>query len=311
MAEPMKVAYIFPGQGSQWVGMGHDLYDNFDSARTVFKQADDTLGFSLSRLCFNGPEDTLRQTVNAQPAIVTVSLACLKATLTEAGDDGIPPPVFVAGHSLGEYTALAAAGALDFASTIYLARERGRLMYEAGLSRSGGMAAIIGLNETTLTKLCSETDTWIANINCPNQIVISGAKENLVKAIESAKSRGAHHIIPLSVSGAFHTLLMQPAADGIAKTITTLPFTNPTTPIIANTTAQPLTSAELIKEELLKQLCSCIQWQRSVEYMVNTGVSTFIEMGPGKVLSGLIKRIDKGVKTLNIGDVSAIEGIAN
>ncbi len=311
MAEPMKVAYIFPGQGSQWVGMGRDLYDNFDSAKTVFEQADDALGFSLSQLCFDGPEDELRQTINAQPAIVTVSLACLKATLAEAGSDGIPPPTFVAGHSLGEYTALAAAGVLDFANTIYLARERGRLMYEAGLSQPGGMAAIIGLDEAPLAELCTETDTWIANINCPSQLVISGARDNLAKAIELAKSRGAHRTVPLSVSGAFHTLLMQPAADGIAETIATLPFIDPAIPIIANTTAQPLTNAELIKEELLRQLCNCIQWQRSIEYMVNDGVSTFVEIGPGRVLSGLIKRIDRDVKTLNIGDVNAISGMAS
>ncbi|MFC1995525.1 ACP S-malonyltransferase, partial [Chloroflexota bacterium] len=290
--------------------MGRDLYDKFDSAKTVFKQADDALGFSLSRLCFNGPEDELRQTINAQPAMVTVSLACLKAILVEADSDGISPPTFVAGHSLGEYTALAAAGVLDFTDTICLARERGRLMYEAGLSQPGGMAAIIGLEEPSLAELCTETNTWIANINCPNQLVISGARENLTKAMELAKSRGAYRAIPLSVSGAFHTLLMQPAVDGIADAIAILPFTDSAIPIIANTTAQPLTSAELIKEELLKQLCNCIQWQSSVEYMVNNGVSTFVEIGPGKVLSGLIKRIEKNVKTLNIGDVNAIEGIA-
>jgi len=311
MAEPMKVAYVFPGQGSQWVGMGRDLYHNFDSAKAVFDQADEILGFPLSRLCFEGPEDELRQTINVQPALVTVSLACLKAAHDVTGGNRLPPPTFVAGHSLGEYTALAAAEVLDFATTVYLARERGRLMYEAGLRRPGGMVAIIGLDEASLAEVCNQTDTRIANINCLGQLVISGAKENLTKAADLAKTRGAHRTIPLPVSGAFHTPLMQSAVDGMAEIVATLSFHKPLIPIIANTTAQPLTTAEQLKTELLGQLCNSVQWQRSVEYMVDDGVSTFIEIGPGKVLSGLIKRINKNVKTLNIGDTAAIKGIAS
>jgi len=308
--ELTKFAYVFPGQGSQWVVMGRDLYQNFDSAKAVFEQADETLGFPLSRLCFEGPEDELRQTINVQPALVTVSLACLKAA-QDVSDNGLPPPAFVAGHSLGEYTALAVAEVLDFATTVYLARERGRLMYEAGLRRPGGMVAIIGLGEAPLAEVCSETDTRIANINSPGQLVISGAKENLTRAADLAKTRGAYRTIPLPVSGAFHTPLMQSAVDGMSEIVDTLSFRKPLIPIIANTTAQPLTTAEQVKTELLKQWCNSVQWQRSGEYMVNDGVSTFIEIGPGKVLSGLIMRIDKNVKTLSIGDAAAISNIVN
>jgi len=307
MAEPIKVAYVFPGQGAQGVGMGRDLYQNFDSAKAVFDQADEALGFHLSKLCFEGPEDELLQTINAQPAIVTVSFACLEAS-RNAGN-GLPAAGFVAGHSLGEYTALAAAGVLDFATTVYLARERGRLMHEAGQIIPGGMAAIIGLDESVLTEVCAETGAGIANINCPGQIVISGAEGNLTQAMDLAKAKGAHRVIRLQVSGAFHTPLMQPAVDGMAEIIATLSFNQPTIPIIGNTTAQPLTTVESIKEELLRQLCNCVEWQRSVEYMVNDGVSTLIELGPGRVLAGLIKRIDRNVNILNIGDAEAIRNI--
>ena len=309
VAESVRAAYIFPGQGSQWVGMGRDLHDSFDSAKAVFKQADEALGFSLSRLCFDGPDDELCQTINAQPAIVTVSLAFLSVLPDTVGSNGIPAPAYVAGHSLGEYTALAAAGVVDFATAIYLARERGRLMHQAGLKRPGGMVAVIGLDETVLAEICAQTDTRIANVNCPGQLVISGAKDNLSKAAALAEARGAYRTIPLLVSGAFHTPLMQPAVDGMSQIMANISFAEPLVPIIANTTAQEITTAQLVKDELLRQLCNGVQWQRSIEYMVDKGVSTFIEIGPGKVLSGLIKRINRNVRTLNIGDAQAIKNL--
>jgi len=310
MTEPVKVAYVFPGQGAQTVGMGLDLRDNFDSAKAVFEQSDEVLGIPLSRLCFEGPEEELRLTINAQPALVTVSFACLKA-IQDISGSSLPAPAFVAGHSLGEYTALAASNVLDFATTVYLARERGRLMHEAGLKRPGGMVAIIGLDEASLAEVCNETDTRIANFNSPGQLVISGAMENLPKAAELAIARGASRIIPLQVSGAFHTPLMQTAMEGLSEIIATLDFQNPAVPIIANTTAQPLTNAEEVKTELIEQMCNAVQWQRSIEYMVNDGVSSFIEIGPGRVLSGLIKRINRDVNTQNIGDAETIKNLIN
>ncbi len=306
VSEAVKVAHIFPGQGVQKTGIGRDLYDRFEVAREVFKQADERLGFPLSRLCFEGPDTELQQTINAQPAIVTVSFACLKAA-NDRGGCQLAPPQYVAGHSLGEYTALAAVGVLDFTDAVYLARERGRLMHEAGQNQPGGMVAVIGLDEASLAEVCREAGVQIANINCPGQIVISGAKENLSRAVELAREKGASRIIPLEVSGAFHTPLMQLAADGMAEIIAGLNFRPPAVPIVANTTAKPLTTGEQVKEELLRQLCNCVQWQRSVEYMVDSGVAAFIEIGPGKVLTGLIKRINRDAKLVNVGSAADVE----
>lgn len=300
----MKVAYVFPGQGAQWVGMGLDLYQCFEQSRAVFEQADAALGFPLSHLCFEGPEAELRDTVNVQPAIVTVSLACLAAVR-----DKLPAPAFVAGHSLGEYTALAVSGALDFNTAVSLARERGRLMHEAGCQSPGSMAAVLGIDEDKLAGICAETGTRIANINCPGQLVVSGHTGGVARAVEMAKAGGARRVVPLAVSGAFHTELMRPAALGLSQFLDDLDFGEPEVPIIANTTAEPVAGGEALKSELLEQLCNCVQWQRSVEYMISRGVNTFIEIGPGKVLSGLIKRINPEVETRNIGDAAVIAKI--
>jgi [acyl-carrier-protein] S-malonyltransferase len=308
MVEATKIAHVFPGQGAQAVGMGRDLYDSYPAARAVFEQADEALGFSLSTICFEGPEDELRKTINTQPALVTVSFACLRAA-QETGK-GLPAPAFVAGHSLGEYTALAATGVLDFADTVRLARERGRLMYEAGLKQPGSMAAIIGLDEPVLAEICQQTDICIANYNCPGQLVISGATAGVEQAVELAKERGASRAVLLEVSGAFHSSLMQSAVDGMAEILPTISFRNPIIPIVANVTAQPLTTGEAVRAELLDQLRNGVQWQRSIEYMLGQGVAGIIEIGPGRVLTGLMRRINRDVETLNIGDAEAVKALA-
>ncbi len=309
MPETAKVAYVFPGQGAQSVGMGRDLYESFASAKALFKQADDVLGFSLSKLIFEGPDEELRLTINTQPALLTVSYICLKIAQETSGGK-LTAPAFLAGHSLGEYTALAAANVIDFTTAVFLARERGRLMHEAGLKEPGGMVAIIGLDENVLLEVCSQTGTQIANFNCPGQLIISGAMVNLPKAAEYAQAKGASRVIPLQVSGAFHSPLMQPAKEGLFQIIAKLPFRDPVVPIIANVTAKPMTTAEEIKTELIEQLCNCVQWHRSVEYMVKNGVSTIYEIGPGKVLNGLIKRINKNIDIRNIGDIAAIKSLS-
>jgi [acyl-carrier-protein] S-malonyltransferase len=299
VAEKPKIALVFPGQGSQQVGMGYDIYSKSAWARDVFDEADSVLGFPLSSVCFNGPEALLRQTVNAQPAILTVSIALLRA-ISEFQEGHFDSPAFVAGHSLGEYSALVASGVVDFATSLRLARERGQLMQEASDRVPSGMMAVIGLAESEVREICSQSQVEIANINSPGQIVISGDKEALKRATVIAKEKGARRVIPLEVSGAFHSRLMQSARDGMAQFVSELVFQAPLIPIIANTTATPLTTAEAVKAELVNQLCHPIQWQGSVEYMIERGATTFIEIGPGKVLSGLIRWIDNGVRVLNI-----------
>lgn len=306
----MKAAYVFPGQGSQKVGMGYDLYENFASARKIFDQADKVLDAPISKLCFEGPAEDLQLTINAQPALLTTSFACLQA-IREANGIKLPPPELVAGHSLGEYTALAVAGVFDFATAVYLARERGRLMYETGLLQPGGMTAIIGFDESSLIEVCKESGTWLANINSPQQLVISGAIENLKIAAELAKARGARRAIPLPVSGAFHTPMMQKAADAMSEILDSISLRNPDIPVIANTTAEPINTGNQVKAELINQLCNGVQWQRSIEFMLTSGVDTFVEVGPGEVLTGLIKRINGNSLTINIGDTRTINNLNN
>lgn len=310
MMEREKVAYVFPGQGSQEVGMGFDVYVHFASAREVFDEVDKVLGFPLSRLCFEGPEDELVQTINVQPAVLTTSIALLRAA-EEASGQGLPPPAFVGGHSLGEYTALVAANVLSLAEAVRLVRERGRLMHEAGRRRPGGMVAIIGLDQQVVEDICLFTGTEISNINSPGQVVISGSEDNLAKARRLAQLKGARRIIPLKVSGAFHSSLMEPAIAGLKDAISKFNFTPPTIPIVANVTAEPLTEAEAIKVELVRQIRHCVQWQRSIENIIDKGVTIFFEIGPGEVLTGLIRRISPGVQTFNVGNVKSVTEMSN
>jgi [acyl-carrier-protein] S-malonyltransferase len=300
-----KLAFVFPGQGAQFPGMGQDAWDQFDASRAVFKAADERLGFSISRLCFEGPEDKLKETAIAQPAMVTTCLAYLAAVRDM---EVLPQPDFVAGHSLGEYTALAVAGALDFTDVIQLSALRGRLMQLAANETPGSMAAVMGMNESELCAVVANGGVYIANYNSPGQLVISGARDNMTSIIETLTAKGAR-VVPLAVSGAFHTPLMAPAAEGLARVVERLEFKDAAIPVIANTTGQPITAAEDIRAELLRQLTESVYWQKSVEYMIAQGVGTFVEIGPGKVLTGLIRRIDRGVRAMNIGDATAIKSM--
>ena len=310
MAELPKAAYVFPGQGSQSTGMGSDLYNTYTIAREVFDEADASLGFSLSRLCFEGPEEELTKTHNVQPAILVVSIACLKSLETAAIAD-LPLPAFLAGHSLGEYTALVAAGALDLADAVVLVRERGRLMYEAGLRNPGSMLAVIGLDENTVKAVCLQTGTEISNVNCPGQIVVSGGVEALAEANRLGKSKGARAMIPLKVSGAFHSALMEPVIAEFSETVSNVRLRPPSIPVISNVTAQQLTDVDSIRKELVKQLRNCIQWQRSVECMIRSGIAAFYEIGPGRVLSGLIRRINSELPIFNVSGIEDIAQLAH
>jgi [acyl-carrier-protein] S-malonyltransferase len=309
MAELPKVAYVFPGQGSQSTGMGLDLYNSYPSAKEVFAEADASLGFPLSRLCFEGPEEELKKTHNVQPAILVVSIACLKA-LEEAAIANFPSPTFVAGHSLGEYTALVAAGVLGLTDAVLLVRERGRLMYEAGLKNPGSMLAVIGLDEEIVRDISFHSGAEISNINCPGQIVVSGTAKALAEADKLARTRGARILIPLRVSGAFHSALIEPVLAEFSRIVSNVKFKPPLIPVISNLSARPLTDIDSIKEELVKQLRNCIQWQRSVEYMMHSGIITFYEIGPGRVLTGLIRRINSELQIFNISGVEDITQLA-
>jgi len=308
MVEAIKVAYVFPGQESHSVGMGLDLYVHYSSAREVFDEVDKALGFPLSHLCFEGPQEDLRQTVNVQPAVLTTSVACLRAA-QEVSNNGIPEPTFVAGHDVGTYAALVAAGALSLSDAVRLIRERGRLMNEAGQRTVGGMVSMTGLDIEVFKNISFSTGAEIAYIDAPDQVTLSGNQESLTKAKRLAQIKGARRILPLRVSGPFNSSLMEPAITRLRNTISEFTFNKPSVPIVANATAQPLTDLEAIKEELVSQIVRPVQWQQSVEPMIAQGVTTFFEMGPGEILTKLIKRISPGAQTFNINSAQTISEI--
>ena len=299
-----NTAFIFPGQGSQKGGMGRDLID-FPVSANVFKRVDDALGRKLSDIIFNGPDDELMLTRNAQPAIMTVSIACYEA-LKEKSGDLFPVPQYVAGHSLGEYTSLYVSGALDLEETAKLVSLRGELMQDACDQNPGTMAALIGLDEKAVYEISRQTGTYVSNINTDLQTVISGDKAAIISAIDLATSRGAKRAIPLKVAGAFHSDLMRPAADKLENYINDLKFSNPKIPIIANCSAKPLTKTSDIKQELIHQICNCVDWNKSVKYMINSGVDSFIEYGHGGVLGNMIKRIDSESNITSVDTTDSI-----
>jgi [acyl-carrier-protein] S-malonyltransferase len=303
-----SVALVFPGQGSQYVGMGRELLDASPAAKRVIEEADEILGVSLSKLTFNGPAPELEDTFNAQPAILTASVAAL-AAIRERLDERKQSltPAMVAGHSLGEFTALVAADVLSFPDALTLVRERGRLMKEAGERSPGAMAAILGLDDNVLADVCAEAGdagvVVIANANCPGQTVISGEVTAIERAMELARARGAKRAVRLGISIASHSPLMAEASAVFAERVAQIPLADPSVPVVANVTASPLTTAAEIRHEISVQIERPVNWTGSVQAMIAAGVDTFVEIGPGNVLAGLIKRIDRNVQTRAITDL--------
>ncbi len=292
-------AWVFPGQDAQFVGMGRDLVERSPAAREVFDVADAALGISISRLCFEGPEAELARTINTQPAIMTHSIAALMAAL----DEGTIThrPAFVAGHSLGEYAALVTSGAVTFEDGVRLVRERGRLMQEACDREPGTMAAILGMAPDALRDICSRLGAAICNINAPGNITIGGSTAAVAAASAAATVAGAVRVIPLAVSGAFHTPLMRSAAEGMQDVLASVAFRAPMIPVISNVTAQPIVSADGLPQELTAQITHPVLWVDSVEAMRDSGMTEVVEFGPTRVLTGLIRRIDRAIGLKNIG----------
>lgn len=300
-----KVAWVFPGQGAQEPGMGRDLFERYASARELYERADATLGRALSTLCFEGPAEALNSTANAQPAMYVTSLACLAAA-TEAGAVAVDPAL-VAGHSLGEYTALAAVGALEFEAGLRLVAERGRLTASAAEAQPGSMAAILGLDEPAITAVCEEAGAEVCNLNAPGQIVIGGHTSAVERACKLAAERGARRAVLLDVTGAFHTSLMQPAVDEFRRAVESTAIKAPRMPLVANATASELHEPKAIAAELVHQLTHPVRWIQCVEYMAGAGITDVIELGPGRVLTGLIKRITPDIALKNINSAASLE----
>lgn len=298
-----KTAFVFPGQGAQEVGMGKDAYDALESIRAIYDKGDEVLGFPLSKLVFEGPEEELKQTVNTQPALLTTSAAYLEALRGKGWQ-----PDFVAGHSLGEYSALVAAGVLTYEDAVKLVRLRGQFMEEAVPGGIGAMAAVLGADRDALAELCravleSDGPVELANVNCPGQIVISGSAAGVQAASARVKEIGAKRAIPLEVSGPFHSSLMKEAAEKLAEELKRVEFKAPSVPVVVNVTAEPVTDPEIIRGLLVEQVYSPVLWQDSVERLIAEGVDTFVEIGSGSVLAGLIRKIDKTVKVIAVNSL--------
>lgn len=305
-----KIAFVFPGQGSQHVGMGKDMYNGVPESRRLFERADEVLGMPLSKLIFEGPDGDLKQTANTQPALLTTSVALYEAFAAK----GIRPD-YVAGHSLGEYSALTAAGALNFEEAVATVRARGEFMEQAVPGGKGAMAAVLGGEREALAGLCKAiTDggdlVELANINCPGQIVVSGTREGIAKVVERAKEIGAKRAIPLEVSGPFHSSLMTSAAERLRTKLAEVQFGDAEVPVIANVTARPVQSAGELADLLVRQVYSPVLWEDSVRFLIAEGVDTFVELGPGSVLAGLIKKIDKSLRILNVNGLESLEASA-
>ncbi|RMH15747.1 MAG: [acyl-carrier-protein] S-malonyltransferase [Gemmatimonadetes bacterium] len=306
----MTLALLFPGQGSQYVGMGRDLAAAFPEAARVFEEADDLLGFSLSGLCWEGPEDELTLTRNAQPALLTHSVAAYRVVRDRLG-----PVAFAAGHSLGEFSAHVAAGTLTFADALGAVRRRGELMFEAGEARPGSMAAMLGLDDADVERVCAaasreESVCVPANYNAPGQVVVSGDVAAVERAGDLAREAGARRVVPLNVSGAFHSPLMAPAEAGLAEHLAGIDFADPVYPVVSNVTAAPVRSGEEARTLLVRQLTSAVRWSQSITALVEAGVDRFVELGAGSVLCGLNRRNARGVPCASVGapdDLQALE----
>ncbi|MBQ3367033.1 MAG: ACP S-malonyltransferase [Acidaminococcaceae bacterium] len=303
-----KVAFVFPGQGSQKVGMGKDLYDNYACAKKVFEEADEALGFSITKMCFEGPEEDLRLTKFTQPAILTCSVAAL-AVMRENGLESEA----AGGHSLGEYSALVAAGVMSLQDAVVAVHKRGEFMQDAVPVGEGAMAAVMGLTPDEIVMICQKVEAGCGeavqavNFNCPGQVVIAGAAKAVEKANEALKAAGAKRVVPLPVSAPFHSTLMKPAAERLKEVLDKIEFRDAKFPVVANVTAEPVVQAEEIRALLVKQAASPVKWEMSMHRMIKDGFDTFVEVGPGKVLTGFTRKIDRTMNALNVEDMASLE----